>query len=92
MGVSQVVCVTLSTGAMEVLETRPVLLTSVLVAERSGSAAAKVLVVSSEGDVTHMQFGVPAGQSFAWADRVALGSGLAVMSLAGSVAVTLAYE
>jgi hypothetical protein len=92
MGASQVQVVSLGAGGFEVVEARPVVLTSVLVTERTGSAAAKVVLTDADGAMTYLQFGVLAGQSVAWADRVAVGSGLAVMSLAGSVAVCVAYE
>ena len=92
MGASQVQVVSLGAGGFEVVETRPVVLTSVLVTERTGAAAAKVVLTDADGAMTYLQFGVLAGQSAAWADRVAVGSGLAVMSLAGSVAVCVAYE
>lgn len=92
MGVSQVQVVSLGLGGFEVVETRPVVLTSVCVAERTGSARAVAVITDTDGAIVYLQISVPAAGSAAWADRVALPLGCAVMSVAGSVAVTVAYE
>ena len=92
MGASQVICVTLGAGGFEVAETRPVVLTSVIIAELSGTKVAKVILVDWQGEMTYAQFYVPAGSSVVWADRVALPAGLGVYGLSGSMAVTVAYE
>lgn len=92
MGASQVMCLLQGANDFEVLETRPVVVTSVVVADRTGVARGVVLLTDCEGSTTHMQLNVPVGNTVVWADRVALPVGLGVMCLAGTVAVTVAYE